>query len=356
MKSTFSTPEIAPRYGAFDAKPPRYELSRALAELSTGRGNFTGYAGEWHQELVRQFGQSELGNTLRIPTSLVFTRAMTSAGVSGSQYLVGTDNLAGNFIDMLRPRSVAMRLGMKVMPGLVGNVTIPKQSSAATMYWLNSETAAITASQPAIAQLPMTPKTVGVYTEFSRTMMLQSSPAVDLLILQSFAKDMAQGIDAAVLAGTGTGGQPTGILNTAGIGTVASGALDFAKLIEFQVDAANSNALDPNSAYATTPALATALKQRQRFANTDSPLWEGQMVDGKCAGARAITSTAIPAGTMIFGSFENVILGEWGFLEIAMSNSEGNNFRAGIVAMRALQTVDVAIRHPAAFSVGTALT
>ena len=114
---------------------------------------------------------------------------MTVAG--GGAYLVGTDHLAVSFIEMLRNRTVTFRLGARRMAGPVGNVTIPKQTAAATAYWLNDEGTAITEGNQTFAQLALTPRTVAGYTEVSRLLQLQSSPDIDALIIRERIKEKA---------------------------------------------------------------------------------------------------------------------------------------------------------------------
>ena len=239
---------------------------------------------------------------------------------------------------------------------LAGEITIPKQTGANTAYWLSTESTAITEGNLTLGQLPLTPKNVGAYQEISRQLLLQSSPAVDTLVMNDLAKVVALAIDAAAISGSGTSGQPTGITNTAGIGSVVGTSLGWPGIVEFQTDVAGSNALI-NSAtigYVTTPLVAGALKQRQRFTSTDSPLWEGGLHDGMMAGCKAMSSAQMAAGTMLFGDWSQLVIGEWGVLEIAVNPF--TNFQAGIVGVRAIQTVDVGIRVPGAFSLATSIT
>ena len=69
----------------------------------------------------------------------------------------------------------------------------------------------------------MSPKTVGAWTKFSHLMQLQSTPEIEQLIRSGFVSILANAIDTAALNGSGSSNQPTGILNTSGIGSVAGG-------------------------------------------------------------------------------------------------------------------------------------
>jgi HK97 family phage major capsid protein len=268
---------------------------------------------------------------------------------------VGTDLQPQSFIDILRARSRAAQLGMTMLTGLVGNVAIPKLTGPSTAYWLTNEATAITESNATFGQLALAPKTLGAYTELSRLLMLQSTPAAEALVMNDFAKVMALAIDLAVFEGSGASGQPTGISNTGSIGSVVGTSIDLAKCIEFQTDLATGNALADNCAYITTPAVAGLLKGRARIASTDSlTLWSGSVLEGQIEGFKATTSTQLTAASMIFGDFSQVVLAEWGMLEIALNPYA--QFSTAISGIRAIQTVDVGVRQAAAFSRATSIT
>lgn len=340
----------------------RYSLCRAVLAHATGNWGQAGLEREAHEAILKRMGLSAAANGgFYVPYEVqkradAQKRDMTSAGASGSQYLVATENLTGSFVDLLRNRALVAQLGARMLTGLVGNVTVPKQTAASTAYWLSTESTAITESQPTIGQLSLTPKTVGAYTELSRLMLLQSDPSADSLVVDDLAKVIALGVDSAAIAGSGAAGQPTGVLNTSGIGSVTGTTLGYAGILEFQTDVAAANALAANCAYVTTPAVASLLAQRQRFTSTDTPLWTGNVLDGQVSGFKAASTNQMSSATMLFGDWSQIVIGEWGTLEIATSNSEGSNFKAGIVAVRAFKTVDVGVRIAAAFSAASSIT
>ena len=288
-----------------------------------------------------------------VPTE-VQHRDLTAATATAGGNLVATDLQASSFIELLRARSVLAGLGATMLPGLVGNVAIPKQTGSATGYWLTNEATAITESQQTIGQLALTPRNLGAYTELSRQLMMQSTPAADAMVMNDLARVLALSIDLAGLEGSGAAGQPTGIANTAGIGSVTGTSMAYAGILEFQTDVAGGNALASNSAYLTTPAVAALLLARQRFASTDSPLWAGSVLDGTVSGFSATTTTQMTAASMIFGDYSQVVIAEWSFLELALNPYA--NFTAAISGIRAIQTVDIGIRQAAAFSRATSIT
>ncbi|MCU0806313.1 MAG: phage major capsid protein, partial [Burkholderiales bacterium] len=201
----------------------------------------------------------------------------------------------------------------------------------------------------------LTPKNLGAYTEISRQLLLQSSPDAEMLVMSDLAAVCAIALDVAGLTGTGAP-QPTGIVATSGIGTVTitTGTVTYANVLEFQTDAASSNALAANSGYVTTPAIAGILKQKARFSNSDTPIWQGGILDGNVEGIRSMSSNQVTAGQLLFGDFSQVVVAEWGVLEVEANPYA--NFAAGIVGVRAFLTTDIGVRYPGAFSLGTGIT
>lgn len=310
---------------------------------------------ECHEEILKRTGlQAAVHGGFFMPLD-VQKRDLTVGTPTAGGNLVGTNLQPQSFIDLLRARSVCAGLGMTMLTGLVGNVIVPKLTGASTAHWLANEATAITESQQTIGQLSLSPKTVGVYTELSRLLMMQSTPSAEALVMNDFAKQMALGIDLAVLEGSGSSGQPTGISLTAGIGSVSGTSLALAGVTEFQTDVATGNALDVGSAYVTTPTVAGLLLQRARFSSTDSrTLWEGNVLEGTVMGFRGRTTTQVTAATMTFGDFAQIVLAEWGMLEIALNPYA--SFAAAISGIRAIQSVDVGVRQAAAFSRATSIT
>lgn len=354
MATSHTADTGAANIGLTKKETQRYSVLRAIRALTDKDWGAAGFERECHKEILKRAGLDEAANNgFYVPVE-VQKRDLTVATAANGGYLVATDNLGGSFIDILRNRSLVAQLGATMLPGLQGNVTIPKQTGANTAYWLSTEETAITEGNLTVGQLALTPKNVGSYQEISRQLMLQSSPAADALVMNDLAKVLAIAIDLAAFEGSGASGQPTGISNTGSIGGVTGTSIAYAGILEFQTDVAGSNALAANCAYVTTPSVAALLAQRQRFTSTDTPLWEGNILDGKVSGFRAASTLQLTAASMIFGDYSQVVIGEWGMLEIALNPYA--NFTAAISGIRAIQTVDVGVRYAGAFSRATSIT
>lgn len=360
-----ANPQSQAKIGLSDGETRSYSLTRAILAAANGKWADAGFELECSREIAKRLDKvpdatrfyvpfEVQTRNLQIPAHLRGRRDLGVATATAGGYLVGTDNVS--FIEMLRNRSVAYRMGAMRLGGLRGNVTVPKQTGAATWYWLASESTAITESQQVLGQMALSPKTGGAYTEISRQLLLQSSPDAEVLVTSDLGRVGGLGIDSAVLAGSGASGQPTGITNTAGIGAVSGTgflAAAFARSLEFQTDVAVANVLPERGGYATTPSVAAALMQAVKFSGTASPVWEGNLWDGNVCGFPAMSSNQMASASMIFGDWSSVVVAEWGVLEIEVNPFA--NFQAGIIGVRAMVSMDCGLRYPAAFSLATAI-
>ena len=207
MKQATSSPnsilsaarQIAERTGPMKENLKRYSVLRALRAMDAQR-ELTGVELEVQREMEKAIGRSAKPGGILVPTCLS-TRGMTTAS-NGGQYLVGTEVRGGDFIEYLRDNLSIVKLGARVMTGLHGNVTIPKQSTAATANWLADETAAITESNQSFGQVSISPKNCAALTQVSRQLMMQSNPSVENLVMRDLAQVVALAIDTAAIRGS----------------------------------------------------------------------------------------------------------------------------------------------------------
>lgn len=359
-----SNPQSVTRLDMSKTDVRRYSLMRALRAAVNNDWKDAGLELECNTELSKRLDKSpRSAKSFFVPLDVMMRdipaaqkRDMTVAGVSGSQYLVSTDNMPGNFIDLLRNTSVGLQMGVQRLSGLKGNVTIPKMTAGNTAYWLSDETTQITESQPTIGQLSLAPKNVAALTELSHQLMMQSSPDAENLVLQSIARDIGLAVDVGILRGSGASGQPTGIATTGSIGAFTGTSLASAGVLNAVSDVGAANALMPGCGFATTHAVAALLMDRPNVtSSTDgTPLWQGRMEDGTIRGYRAMASGQMSSATMLFGWWPSVILAEWGVLELMVNPF--SDFTRGLTAVRGWYTCDVGVRYAGAWSYATSIT
>ncbi|HMS82266.1 MAG TPA: phage major capsid protein [Nitrospira sp.] len=342
----------------------RYSLLRAIAlrresimktagSLHMGDARFTGHEADCHYELVKRFGEPLHQGTILVPADAIY-RDLQAVNASAGGYLAGTKNVS--FVDRLRNTSISYRLGAQAMPGQRENITIPRGNGGSTGTWLSTETSQAVESTPTFLQIASSPKTCSAYSEISQRLLQQGGPAGEAIITGVIADDLAVTVDGAVISGTGASGQPTGILNTSGIGTVPGFSLGYAGLLAAQKTVADANSIVNVGAvgYATTPAVSELLKGRQRFSGADSPLWRGALHDGEVEGVRAIASKQIPSATLLYGDWSTLLIPEWGVLAIEVNPFA--DFKSAVVGIRALWAVDVIVQNPTSFVAITSIS
>jgi HK97 family phage major capsid protein len=166
-------------------------------------------------------------------------------------------------------------------------------------------------------------------------------------------------IDRAAIHGSGSSNQPTGILATSGIGSVAGGtngaAPTYAHIVGLETQVAQDNADDGALNYLTNSKVRGKLLQTEKASSTAQFVWgdNNTMRGYNAAVSNQVSSTLTKgsssvASAIIFGNFNDLLIGMWGGLDIALDNSTGS--ASGTVRVVALQDVDIAVRHAQSFA------
>ena len=270
----------------------------------------------------------------------------------------------GELIDMLRNQSVAVRLGARVMGGLQGPVSFPKQLTSNTAYWMpENDGTDVIAGNATLGSVTLSPKTLQATTGYSRQLVAQSTLDVEQFIRQDLAAIHALAWDKAVLHGAGSGNEPTGLYAVSGINSVAMGGVPtFGKLIDMATEVNKDNALSGQLAFVTTPGMAGKLSQTVVAASTDTRMiWGGNLLEGNLAGFRAVSSNQVLATLgggsehgLIFGDWSQTLIGMWGAMEIIVDPYAKK--KQGMLEITSFQLTDIAFRHVTAFCKATGAT
>lgn len=318
-----------------------------LYGMGETRGIDIGKVQEEQAELARRSGKTPQG--VQIYTGLFEKRAITSTtpatGPGGN--LIPTDHMAGEYINALMASTVISSLGARTLSGLIGNVDIPGEKAAPSVAWV-AENAAITASDAQFRTVSLTPKHVGSLSEFSRNMLLQSSPDIEALLRQMMARDIALEIDRAAISGAVNG--PTGLLATSGVQTQAYTASLFHTAAEMIAKANTANAGDRRSFLTTNVVLEIGLKAKN---TTDFPLSMDEVFHSYIPTFSNLVPSNLGSGTnesaLIYGDWSELLIGIWSALDVLVNPYAETAYNKGNVMVRTMATVDVAVRHPEAF-------
>lgn len=329
------------------------ECSRAVAEQTgqTPRGFFV------PADVLYDESDFLLGTGGARPARRDLNVGTASAGGN----LVATNLLAGSFIELLRNRAAVMRLGARTLPGLVGNVDIPRQSGGATAAFV-AESTNVGESEATFDKVSLVPRTLGVFTDISRKLMLQATPAIEGLVRDDLNLAIALGVDNVAINGSGTAPTPRGIRNVVGIGSVALGANGAAPTWVSQVNLVASvmvaNADMGALGFLTNAKAWATLMGAERTATNGRYLLEepgtrllgyGFDVSNQVPSNLVKGSSGAVCSAEIFGNWAELLIGEWGTLDLFPDPYTLGD--QGAVRIRAFKDLDIAVRHAASFAV-----
>ena len=326
----------------------RFSFVRALNYLANPGDQSARREAEFEIEVgqaaSKQYERSS--NGIVVPNE-VLRRDLNVGTATAGGNLVDDVLLSGSFIDLLRNRLALADAGMTTLTGINGNISIPKQGSSATAYWVG-EGSSPTESQQTIEQVNLSPKTCGAFVDYSRKLLLQSSIDVEQMVRDDLARVLALELDRVGLNGSGSSNQPLGIINTTGIGTQTITTFGtFAEYIGMETDVAVANADAGSLRYIINASARGALKSTEKATNTGMFVYENDEINGY----PVTVTNQLENNDALFGDFSQLIMAMWSGLDLTVDPYAGAT--AGTVRIIALQDVDFAVKQPGAFCYGT---
>lgn len=341
---------IGPSIGLTAKEAERASIGNYLRAVVAGDKAELHYFAEVSTAVEKAAGQMRRGpGTYLVPGEVTMRRDMTKAGVSGSQYLVGT-GIEG-FSSALDAASVLSRLPVTRLPNLVGDVTITRESVKGSATWLADEASVIGDAQSTFGQIALTPKLVSGVVTASRQLLTQSGPAGNAFIEKALATVVAEAVDKALVAGTGNSGQPLGLLNVSGIDTRAGTSFalsDAAAMLRVSEGYAGAE----SAAWLCGVAVAEDLRTRVKLATYGNGFLMAD--DGTMLGRPVVVSRSVGDQVLVVAPWSQVWFASWGALELGADPM--TYFRDGRVQIRCLWSVDFAVERAGAVAVCTALT
>lgn len=334
----------------------QYNFARAMrVAIGEEKGGF--------EEEMNQEGKNELqglGKTARgfvIPTS-VLSRASTGQNVTtpaDGGYLVQDSPL--KFYESLKDALVLTQLGATMLTGLKGDVPLVTGGTFTAAFV--AEDADVTPTKEAYTKATLSGKRLAIAGALSKKLIMQASPDAQQLVQNGLLNAMARGIQNAAINGSGSGANPTGILNTAGIGSVAmgtdGGALDWQSIVDLEKEIAIDNALMGNLSYLTNAKVTSKMKTTLRAAGISGYLMDGGMSNGYKVGVtNAVPSNLVKGGSgavcsaLILGAWDKLLIGLFGGMDIVTDpySYAGKNE----LAIWINQYADVALENAAYFA------
>lgn len=321
-----------------------------VCKAMAGESVDIGFEREMSQELGRQRGKAAKG--MIIPFNALSSRALSVSGTSSATVATFLDS--SNFIDLLRTKYAIGMAGVTFMPGVTGNLSVPRMATGSTAYHV-AEAGDLTDSTPTLDNVTATPHTIGAIVDITRRMIEQSTPAIEQLVRQEIEERLMRGVQIAVFAGTGADGQPSAITTATGINnpSVTQGTPTYAELLNFpgSIMADNAEAdgqawIGTSEVWAKLAATATNGAGSPLALNTDT---------NRLLGRSFYVTEDVPVNSLWFGDFSKVVIPFWGN-GVEVASDSAKLFASGGITLRAMLDYDVMVRRGQALAYNAAVT
>ncbi|MFN3312569.1 MAG: phage major capsid protein [Hyphomonas sp.] len=322
--------------------PENYSFARALAFLADPTDAAARRAAE-HERSASHAVAHRPVRGLAVPGDQL-ARAMNASTPGQGAELVATNQNA--FAGALRAAAVVGRAGATMLTGLRGDAAIPTIVDGATAYWL-PEAGNVTASTPVVSQGVIRPKTVAAAVAVSRRLLIQGNPDVAAVVAADLMAALAHEIDAAALGASSDAAAPTGLrqaLAALRVGFAGAGPT-WAEVSALLRAAQDGHAATP--VFILSPDMGDLLRGTYEG--------DGQRVlkGGEIADQPALVTPAMPADELICGGFGDLIVAQWGGIDLRLDPAPGAANDSRI--LRAFADVGFLVRRLTSFAFGGAV-
>ena len=383
--------ELAAKPKAPTAQPPRREfdehekreiqkhfnIMRAIRSLCAEKGQAVGGddAG-FEREISAEIGKfrGKVAQGIYVPD---FIRTSTEGqetlgrpahgvidGIGGNgNSLIQTNVLTGSLVESLRDALVLReRCGAQVLSGLTGNIAIPK-SGKLSASWISQEGGDATKTNPTFGQIEASPHSLGAYVDITRQLLIQSSLDVQAFCTAELVYALAACLEAAAFSGSGSSGEPTGLVGQITQAAAWSNTPTFDKIVNLIALARKANSYNPSFRFIGDADVWSKLATTRDFElvknvagseNVGAIGAATRLLDvntDKVLGREFVESHLAPAKTLLFGDFSQLVFCLWSGTDLVVDPY--SNCTKGAIRVVALQDADILVRRPESFAKAT---
>lgn len=296
------------------------------------------------------------GKALNASAGLATSGDIQIATESRAAFTVGTDHNdvvatdIQNILDPLRAKNVLVQAGAKFLTGLRGDIQYPILSGA-NVGWL-AETASASDGAGTISAVSIQPKRLSAYVDISKQFLAQDSADCEAAILRDIVNAVNDKLEATVLGKESDdpahfslfyNQTPTSISNYAG-------------LCNLEASVENANIFGKMS-YLVSPGAKAALRGMAKSTKVTQLVLEGGDIDGTPVYSSTNVGKGVGSGTpfvqsgnLIYGDFTNLVIGQWGGLDLTIDTV--TQAVAGKVRVIINAFFGVGVLRPQAFAFG----
>ena len=337
----------------------RFELRQVALALDEGRA----LSGQT-QEIVSELREKGGYRGVPVPWEALEKRAGETIA-SGTPDPVQTRPI----IDRLFPGSVAAQMGAEMIAIDHGEIEWPVVTQGASVGWQATETGSVGAAQAfQTTDKALAPdQTLGVQMKISRKSLKQSGAALEDAVRRDMNSAMATEMDRVVFLGSGSSGEPLGVIAGAATYGITSTAIA-ATATWSAFRAAVTRFIAGNAA--SGPAAVSGLVRPELWDFLDGAIWdagsgitEWDRLAAKLGNVILSNSAlAAPSGspsacsallTTKAGGVAPIYVGKWGAIDLI--RDPFSDAASGGLRLTALATLDVTVARPAQLELLTGL-
>lgn len=231
-----------------------------------------------------------------------------------------------------------------------GEPSVPIVDTPLSHTWLTSEGGAITPDGGTFGSKPLTHCALGVMLRFTTQLARGGGQAFENLIRGELERAIKRAVSAAILNGSGTDGEPTGLANTAGVLTASGTALSYSGILDLvrQVLATGAKFSDLAIIVGTTTYQLLAGRRLEEGGGS-TVLSAAQAGAGlHIGGIPVVVSEQAPVDSFFLGPWRECVLATWGGIDLLVDRRSavyGNVQVSGFIDLA------IAFRRPGSFAV-----
>ena len=231
--------------------------------------------------------------------------AVAATVATDGKEIVATDKL--NILSPLRGKSILAEAGATFLTGLVGNISIPNYTGS-TCGW-KGELEAADNGKGAFGSVELSPKRLTAYIDISKQFLTQDSVGAEEMLRADIVNSLVAKLEQTIFGdAAGDTTKPAGIFNSAEVVAPSYQGVCAAEAAVTDYSGEKRFVMSPTAKSAFKQATISGTKSDLRLL----------LEDGEVDGYPVSDSSNVVAGGYAFGDFSELVVAQWGGIDIVV--------------------------------------
>lgn len=275
---------------------------------------------------------------------------------------VGTGTSGGNTVatemqgltGYLKDFSILPKVGASIFRDAEGNLAFPRATAGFAGTWDDEDDEIANGDPTLAANLTLTPKRVGAGAALTKQLAAQSSTDFEMWMRDELLYAIGTAVDRGAITGTGSNDQPTGVLNTSGLGsyTWVTGTPAWKNVVAQWKVLRSAKCPMRSVSWLFDENVRADWSGTPKVAGASDFIYKelGIATEGSVYGYPAYDHTDVTADKVILGDFSQLMVAMWGGIELIVDPYSEK--KKGIIELYAQTFADVGVRQPGCFVIG----